>query len=106
MSVAAGSIDQLYFVLTRITTHRYTDSMETDPYELKKASGFFYCNQKSKQFLITNRHVVINEDEKYFPNIMRIRIHTDSSDLRHNEYYDIPLARLRRIGLNQQVQLM
>jgi hypothetical protein len=36
MSVAAGSIDQLYFVVTRITTHRYTDSMETDPYELKK----------------------------------------------------------------------
>jgi V8-like Glu-specific endopeptidase len=65
--------------------------METDPYELKKASGFFYCNLKNKQFLITNRHVIINEDEKHFPNILRIRIHTDRSDLRQNEYYDIHL---------------
>jgi len=91
LAIAAESIDQLYYTVTRITTHYYTDSLETDSHEVMKPSGFFYCNRENRLFLITNRHVIIDEDHGYFPNVIRIRIHTNRSDLRQNEYYDIHL---------------
>jgi len=40
MSIALGSIDQIYYTVTRITTHSYTDSMEVSVPEIKKATGF------------------------------------------------------------------
>jgi hypothetical protein len=45
----------------------------------------------NKLFLITNGHVVRNEDEGYFPNALRIYLHTDVNDLTQNDQYDIHL---------------
>jgi hypothetical protein len=35
------AIDQLYYTVTRITTHFYNDSMDVDSCEIRKATGFF-----------------------------------------------------------------
>lgn len=40
--------------------------------------------------MITNRHVLV-EEPKYMPNIVRLRLHTNASDLRQNRDYDIKI---------------
>jgi hypothetical protein len=90
LNVPLQSIDQLYYAVTRITTHQYTDSHSVDPHELKKATGFFYANKQNKLFLVTNRHVVADENKGYFPNIARIRVHVDIYDMTRNECFDLP----------------
>jgi hypothetical protein len=84
------SIDQLYYTVTRITTHYYSGPTDVDDHEIRKATGFFYGND-NKIFLITNRHVVIDEKTNYFPNIVRLRLHTNANDLTQNKIYDIDL---------------
>lgn len=42
-------------------------------------------------FLITNRHVVINEAENYFPDELRLLLHIDPNDIRRNADFAIPL---------------
>ncbi len=53
--------------------------------------GFFYSNPKEKLFFITNRHVILDEEKKYFPNVVRLSLHANQNDLRLNRDYDIPL---------------
>lgn len=91
MNIPTDRIDPLYYTVTRITTHHYTDSESVNPTELSKATGLFYSNKQNSLFLVTNRHVLVNEDKGYFPNIARIRLHTNQYDIKQNEYYDIPL---------------
>ncbi len=43
------------------------------------ATGFFFKHNK-KKYLVTNRHVVINEKEKHYPNYLRLRLHKALSD--------------------------
>jgi hypothetical protein len=75
-----------------MTTHHYTSKKLVDRKVLKIGTGFFYHNLSSHQlFLITNRHVIINEHEDYYPNVMRIKLHTNPSDLTQNSDYDIDL---------------
>lgn len=54
------------------------------------ASGFFYLHGDNLS-LITNRHVIINEEEDYIPDEVRLRLHTDPNDIRQNEDYSIHL---------------
>jgi hypothetical protein len=54
------------------------------------ATGFFY-DHADGLYLITNRHVVIDEKENYFPDELDIRLHTDQQDLEKNEDYTIQL---------------
>ena len=42
-------------------------------------------------YLVTNRHVVINETKGLKPDILRVRLHADPSDLTKNVDRDIPL---------------
>jgi len=65
-----------------ITTYSQTASHDT---ELKYATGFFYSPPDSELYLITNRHVVIDEETSYFPNLLRFWIHKDKSNLKANE---------------------
>lgn len=84
--------DQLHYAVTRITTHYYSDDGTVNPHEEKVGTGFFYSNLTSQsRFLITNRHVIIEENKGYQPNLIRIRLHTDTTDVTENEEYDIPL---------------
>lgn len=51
-----------------------------EPTTLSTASGFFFIHE-GKIYLITNRHVVIDEREDYFPDTIRIFIHNNSADI-------------------------
>ncbi len=54
------------------------------------ASGFFYSDS-DRLFLITNRHVVIKEDEDYCPDEIRLRLHLTSNDIRQNDDFSLSL---------------
>jgi hypothetical protein len=86
------TVDQLHYVVTRITTHNYDNNKEIDRGVLKTATGFFYRNIKNKLlFLITNRHVVRDPNENYFPNAIKLMLHTDINDMTQNTEYPIHL---------------
>ncbi len=54
------------------------------------ASGFFYT-RNNDLFLVTNRHVVRNEKKGILPDALRLRLHTNSTDVTQNGNVDIPL---------------
>src|ERR1051326_8929810 len=54
------------------------------------ATGFFYMKNHTV-YLVTNRHVVIDENKNLKPDLLRARVHTDPSDLTKNIDLDIPL---------------
>ena len=58
--------------------------------KLGSATGFFY-EAGSSLFLVTNRHVVIDEDERQYPDTLRLRLHTEPNKLTENEQAEIPL---------------
>jgi len=47
---------------------------------LTGASGFFF-ERDGRLFLVTSRHVVIDEPSKHFPNRIEIELHTDARNL-------------------------
>src|SRR5882672_9488435 len=47
---------------------------------LTGASGFFF-ERNGRLFLVTGRHVVIDEPSKHFPNRLEIELHTDAINL-------------------------
>jgi Trypsin-like peptidase domain len=82
------AVDQLYFTVSKvITLYKGGDNENT----LRYATGFFYSNQKNKLFFITNKHVIIEEAKKYFPNYLRFTLHTNPEDLKQNKDCDIAL---------------
>jgi S1-C subfamily serine protease len=56
---------------------------------VSQASGFFYDFDDSLYF-ITNRHVVIDEEDDFRPSYIRLRLHT-GGDIGNNGTYRIPL---------------
>ncbi len=61
-----------------------------DEMRLTNASGFFY-EDSGNLFLVTNRHVVINEAAGHQPDSIRLLLHTDRNDLTANEPVTVPL---------------
>lgn len=55
-----------------------------------KATGFFYTKNDSL-YLVTNRHVVLDDTKGIKPDLLRVRLHTDPNDLTKNADVDIPL---------------
>ena len=58
--------------------------------ELGTASGFFY-KSSDRLFLVTNKHVVIDEEKDYFPDALEIRVHTDWGDIQKTRRIHLPL---------------
>jgi len=58
--------------------------------QLATGSCFFYA-QADGLYLITNRHVIIKEEDKYFPDEIKLRLHTNPNDIRQNEDLSLPL---------------
>jgi S1-C subfamily serine protease len=56
-------------------------------------TGFFFRPIFERLFLITNRHMVINEAEKFFPDRLVLRLHTDAFDLKKSAELAVPLYR-------------
>lgn len=54
------------------------------------ATGFFYL-KSDVLYLVTNRHVVIDETKGIKPDLLRVKLHTDPKDLTKNVDVDIPL---------------
>ncbi len=54
------------------------------------ASGFFYMH-RGEIYFITNRHVVIDEDNDFFPDELHLSLHTDKCDLTKTEKFSITL---------------
>ncbi|HCI54948.1 MAG TPA: hypothetical protein PLN06_05820 [Bacteroidales bacterium] len=54
------------------------------------ATGFFFSNNE-KKYLITNRHVVIDEVDNFYPSYLRLRLHTSKTKYNENCTIDISL---------------
>jgi len=59
---------------------------------LETATGFFFTND-NRLYLVTNRHVVRNDQNRFFPDKLSIHLHTNRQDNTQNADYDIPLYR-------------
>src|ERR1041385_5882318 len=59
---------------------------------LTNASGFFF-ERDQRQFLVTTRHVMIDEPTKHFPNRIEIELHIDEGNLTQSTGFSIPLYR-------------
>lgn len=57
---------------------------------LTGASGFFF-RHNSRLFLVTNRHVLVDETSGHHPDRIEIELHTDPRDLTQCLTYSIPL---------------
>ena len=67
---------------------------------LTNASGFFF-SRNGRLFLVTSRHVVIDEPSKHFPNRLEIELHIDADNLAASTGFSIPLYR-HGLGLWRQ----
>jgi hypothetical protein len=81
------TVDPLFFTVARISTYDDPNIGKVWNY----GTGFFYSNPKEQLFFITNRHVILYEEKKYFPNVVRLSLHANQNDLRLNRDCDIPL---------------
>jgi hypothetical protein len=70
---AATVIDTLLLAAARIGTFEIDRG-------LTNASGFFFLRDE-KLFLVTSRHVLIDEPSQHHPNRIEIELHTDAADL-------------------------
>lgn len=66
-------IESILLTTTRVSTF-------DDERMLTGASGFFF-QRGDRLFLVTSRHVVIDEPSQHFPNRIEIELHTDAGNL-------------------------
>jgi hypothetical protein len=59
---------------------------------LTNASGFFF-ERDERLFLITSRHVLVDEPTGHYPNRLEIEVHTDADNLGKSTGFSIPLYR-------------
>ena len=78
-------IDPLLLSATRVSTFR-------DSQQLTNASGFFF-SRSDKLFLITSRHVLLDDKSEHYPDSITIELHTDADNLTQSVGFSIPLYR-------------
>ena len=81
--IVVGMIDSLLLSAARIATFEHQRG-------LTNASGFFFERDK-RLFLVTSRHVLIDEPTKHHPNRIEIELHTDAADLGKSERFSLLL---------------
>jgi S1-C subfamily serine protease len=59
---------------------------------LTGASGFFF-ERDDRLFLVTSRHVMIDQPSRHFPDRIEIELHTDAKDLTCSTAFSVPLYR-------------
>lgn len=86
-SVSSRSMasDSILLTTARILTFKQSRS-------LTNATGFFFENQ-GRLFLVTSRHVVIDEPSGHHPDRIEIELHDDPANLAKSTTYSIPLYR-------------
>jgi len=60
--------------------------------QLTNASGFFF-ERDQRLYLVTSRHVVIDEPSKHFPDHIEIELHIDRNNMAKSTGFSIPLYR-------------
>ncbi len=78
-------IESLLLTAARITTHQ-GDRTLTD------ASGFFF-EHAGRLFLVSSRHVMLDEPSEHLPDRLEIELHTDAENLARSVGWSIPLYR-------------
>lgn len=81
------SLDQWIASVTSIIM--ISNGNASNPCDVGRATGFFY-NREGKKYLITNRHVIIDEKRRFYPDSLKIQIHTSNVSW-ENRDIDIPL---------------
>ena len=76
-------VDPLFVAVTRIITYKAGK-------ESSVGTGFFYAHAESV-FLVTNQHVLADQEHNRYPDSIRVRLHTDAQNLTQNEDVDLPL---------------
>jgi hypothetical protein len=81
----------LDIMVTTVTVIRIMSTgAASHPCNVGAATGFFYESGESK-YLITNRHVVVDETREFYPDSLAIRIHTSQAITTQNRDVNIPL---------------
>ena len=78
-------IEPLLLVAARVSTFAGTRA-------LTNASGFFF-ERDDRLFLVTSRHVVIDEPSAHFPDRLEIEVHTDEHNLARSTGFSMLLYR-------------
>lgn len=77
MSKPPGAVEIVNASVTIIKT--IARGRAPKPSILGSATGFFY-EDNGKRFLVTNRHVVIDEEKQLYPDGLVIQVHTDRTE--------------------------
>ena len=78
-------IESLLLAATRVITFE-----QQEP--LTNASGFFF-ERDGRLFLVTSRHVLIDDPSKHFPDRIEIELHIDADNMARSTGFSIPLYR-------------
>ena len=78
-------IESLLLAATRVLTF-----VQEQP--LTNASGFYF-ERDGRLFLVTSRHVLIDEASKHFPDRIEIELHIEPDDMAKSTGFSIPLYR-------------
>jgi hypothetical protein len=82
-SHAASPIEPLLLAAARVVTFQ-------GQWLLTNASGFFF-ERDGRLFLVTSRHVMIDEPSKHFPDRIEIELHTNAANIAHSTGFSMPL---------------
>jgi hypothetical protein len=78
------------FTVARLAAYKY-DPKARKTSRLAMGTGFFYRRGKDRLFLITNRHVVYDEERHHFPDKLRLYVHSDKQHLSKIKQIDLKL---------------
>jgi S1-C subfamily serine protease len=76
-------VDALFLAAPRVSTFNGTQA-------LTNASGFFF-ERAGRLYLVTSRHVVIDEPSGHLPDRLEIELHTDPANLTLSTGFSVPL---------------
>jgi len=85
MPVLVESLNTSVTLVRMIST-----GLAPQPCEIGSATGFFFKMNEGK-FLVTNRHVIIEEEGHHYPDKLVIRVHTSSTSSIPNRDIQLPL---------------
>jgi len=78
--------EPLLLAATQISTY-------DDQRLLTRATGFFFEREDGRLFVVTSRHVVLDEPSKHFPDRVEIELHLDADNLTRSIGLSMPLYR-------------
>ena len=81
--VVSAPVDPLFLAAPRVSTFQGAIA-------LTNASGFFF-ERDDRLYLVTSRHVVIDEAAQHLPDRIEIELHTDNADLTRSTHFSMLL---------------